>query len=75
MLTFQNLRLQADTPPGLAESYSQMLVVLGIAVGSDDDKRAMERGRDWLAHSGTAFPDQFFEALLTLYRTPMASHL
>ena len=44
-------RFQADTPPGLAESYFQMTDLLGIAVGQDDEKRAIERGRDWLAQT------------------------
>jgi hypothetical protein len=44
--------IQADTHPGLAGSWIQMTNALGISHGTDDEKRAIERGREWLGLTG-----------------------
>lgn len=43
--------LQADTTPGLAESYIQMTDVLQISMTLDDQKRAIDRGLEWLTNT------------------------
>lgn len=44
--------LQADTTPGLADSYLQTAMALGIVSGTEDQHRVMSRARDWLQETG-----------------------
>jgi hypothetical protein len=40
--------LQADTAPGLADSYLQMVMALGLANSGDDHHHVIAKGRHWL---------------------------
>jgi hypothetical protein len=44
--------LQADTAPGLAESYLQMVMALGIASATEDHHHVIDKGRNWLQETG-----------------------
>ena len=44
---------QADTAPGLADSYVQMSLALGLAHGTEDLKHIIDKGRVWLQETGT----------------------
>lgn len=40
--------LQADTAPGLADSYLQMAMSLGLVNGTEDQNHVIDKGRVWL---------------------------
>ena len=44
--------LQADTSPGLTDSYLRMAIVLGVADSPEDHHLIMEKGRNWLQETG-----------------------
>ena len=44
--------LQADTLPGLADSYLQMVTALGIANNLEDHHQVIAKGRNWLQETG-----------------------
>ena len=44
--------LQADTAPGLAESFLQMVIALGIGNSTDDHHHVIAKGREWLQETG-----------------------
>jgi hypothetical protein len=44
--------LQADTAPGLADSYLQMVMALGIFNGTEDHHHIIDKGRNWLQETG-----------------------
>jgi hypothetical protein len=46
--------LQADTAPGLADSYAQMAMSLGLANSPEDHNQVVTRGREWLQDTGMA---------------------
>ena len=43
--------LQADTAPGLAESYGENALTLGLVHGSDDQSRIVDLARDWMENT------------------------
>lgn len=45
--------LQADTVPGLTDSYLQMAMALGIANNTEDQNQVIDKGRDWLQQTGS----------------------
>jgi len=45
--------LQADTAPGLTDSYLQMAIALGVADSPEDHHLIMAKGRNWLQETGT----------------------
>lgn len=47
--------LQADTAPGLTDSYLRMAVALGVADSPDDHHLIMAKGRNWLQETGKIF--------------------
>jgi hypothetical protein len=47
--------LQADTAPGLTDSYLQMAIALGVADSPDDHHLIMAKGRNWLQETGRSF--------------------
>ena len=48
--------LQADTGPGLAESYLQMALSLGLFHGQEDQNTFIDKGRIWLQTTGEWIP-------------------
>jgi hypothetical protein len=42
----------ADTAPGLAESFLQMVIALGICNSTDDHHHVIDKGREWLQETG-----------------------
>lgn len=44
--------LQADTAPGLTDSYLRMAIALGVADSPEDHHLIMEKGRNWLQETG-----------------------
>lgn len=44
--------LQADTAPGLSDTYLQMATALGFAQDVDDHIQAIDKGRNWLQETG-----------------------
>lgn len=47
--------LQADTAPGLTDSYLQMAIALGVADSPEDHHFIMAKGRNWLQETGTSY--------------------
>ena len=43
--------LQADTAPGLAESYGDIALTLGLIHGSEDQGRIVDLARDWMENT------------------------
>ena len=43
--------LQADTAPGLAESYGDIALTLGLVYGSEDQGRIVDLARDWMENT------------------------
>lgn len=43
--------LQADTAPGLAESYGDIALTLGLVHGSEDQGRIVDLARDWMENT------------------------
>jgi len=44
--------LQADTAPGLTDSYLRMAIALGVADSPEDHHLITEKGRNWLQETG-----------------------
>lgn len=44
--------LQADTAPGLSDSFFQMAMALGLIHGIEDHRQVMDKGRTWLQETG-----------------------
>lgn len=44
--------LQADTAPGLADSYLQMVIALKELNGTEDHHHIIDKGRNWLQETG-----------------------
>ena len=44
--------LQADTDPGLAQSYRLIATTLALVDGTEDQTRIIELGREWLSETG-----------------------
>jgi len=47
--------LQADTAPGLTDSYLRMALGLGVAASPEDHHLTVAKGRNWLQETGTGF--------------------
>ena len=68
--------LQADTAPGLADSYLRMVMALGIVSGwTEDHHHVIDKGRNWLQETGlcTAITTEFYHS--NPDRKTMASRL
>jgi hypothetical protein len=68
--------LQADTAPGLADSYLQLARALGVATSAEDHHQVIARGAQWLQGTGlfcnSVSPNI---AIADLNRAPLATHL
>lgn len=51
--------LQADTAPGLTDSYLQMAIALGVADSPEDHHLIMAKGRNWLQETGMSLSHMF----------------
>ena len=67
--------LQADTAPGLSDSYLQMATALGFAQDADEHMQATDRGRNWLQETGMYFSSRQSATLTKARRSAMASDL
>lgn len=57
--------LQADTAPGLAESYGDIALTLGLVHGSEDQGRIVDLARDWMENTSEMIWDLFNQTSLT----------
>lgn len=48
--------LQADTTPGLAESYGEIAHTLGLVKGNEDQTQVIELSRDWMENTSKSYP-------------------
>lgn len=48
--------LQADTAPGLADSYLHMVMAVGLAHSGEDHDHVIAKGRHWLQQTGSDCP-------------------
>ena len=46
--------IQADTDPGLVESFCQIAVTLNLVLGTEDQNQIIELSREWLMHTGNS---------------------
>ena len=68
--------LQADTAPGLAESYGEIAHALGLIQGNEDQGQIIELSRDWMENTSKSISLKYISvSLLILQRAEVAPHL
>ena len=67
--------LQADTAPGLADSYLRMVMALGIVNGTEDHHHVIDKGRNWLQETGMCTAIVAENYYSNLHRKTVAPHL
>ena len=60
--------LQADTDPGLAQSYRLIAMTLALVDGTEDQNRIVELGREWLSGTGMTYQLASRKLQLTIHQ-------